>query len=258
MIGKEVLWEMKKDLSMGRGEHGFKKEMRISHYPLCYAKISHSCEIPDREHGFANLSQKWIRIWFAYGSHSCEIRIRDFGKGPRACFFGNWSSSTRRPWVLFEENLAWMLGLVFWIGEYKAEIGWGLDLECWVRNWEVFDGGKSWKLKGWTVMNSDCRGYEVKLWRWAAMVVLRLMNDDEKKLKEGIWWSEERCYEKWRRNWAWEEENTVFKKEMQISHYPLCYAKISHSCEIPDREHGFFKFASKTNSHMVRIPVKFA
>ena len=36
-------------------------------------------------------------------------------------------------------------------------------------------------------MNSGCRGYEVEWWRWAAMVVLRLMNDDEKKLKEGIW-----------------------------------------------------------------------
>ena len=24
---------------------------------------------------------------FAQGSHSCEIRIRYFGKGPRACFF---------------------------------------------------------------------------------------------------------------------------------------------------------------------------
>ena len=26
---------------------------------------------------------------FAQGSHSCEIRTRDFGNGPRACFFGN-------------------------------------------------------------------------------------------------------------------------------------------------------------------------
>ena len=40
-----------------------------------------------------------------------------------------------------------MLGLVFWIGEYKAEIGWGLDLECWVRNWEAFDGGKKLKIE---------------------------------------------------------------------------------------------------------------
>ena len=36
-------------------------------------------------------------------------------------------------------------------------------------------------------MNSDYRGYEVELWRWAAMVVLRVGNDEEKKLKEGIW-----------------------------------------------------------------------
>ena len=102
-------------------------------------------------------------------------------------------------------------------------------------------------------MNSGCRVYEVEWWRWAAMVVLRLMNDDEKKLKEGIWWSEERCYEKWRKNWAWEEENTALKRKCEFRICSWGNAKISHSCEIPDREHGFSIFASKTNSHMVGI-----
>ena len=156
-----------------------------------------------------------------------------------------------------------MLSLRFWIGKYRAEIGRGMDLECWVRNWKVFDGGKSWKLKGWTVMNSKCRGYEVELWRWAAMVVIRVENDEEKKLKEEIWWLEERLYEKWGRNWAWEEENMVFKKEMQISHYPLCYAKISHSCEIRIRDFGkgpracFLEIATKAFSHKGCVMRKF-
>ena len=45
--------------------------------------------LQDREHGFENWRKKRIRTGFAQGSHSCEIRTRDFGKGPRACFFGN-------------------------------------------------------------------------------------------------------------------------------------------------------------------------
>ena len=102
-------------------------------------------------------------------------------------------------------------------------------------------------------MNSGCRVYEVEWWRWAAMVVLRVGNYDEKKLKEGIWWSEERCYEKWRRIWAWEEENTALKRKCEFRICSWGNAKISHSCEIPDREHGFSIFASKTNSHMVGI-----
>ena len=112
---------------------------------------------------------------------------------------------------------------------------------------------KNWKLKWWTVMNSGCRVYEVEWWRWAAMVVLRVGNYDEKKLKEGIWWSEERCYEKWRRIWAWEEENTALKRNCEFRICSWGNAKISHSCENPDREHGFSIFASKTNSHMVGI-----
>ena len=55
-----------------------------------------------------------------------------------------------------------------------------------MKNWKVFDGGKRRKLKVWTMVNSECRGYGVELWRWVAMVVLRMGNDEEKGLKEGI------------------------------------------------------------------------
>ena len=36
-------------------------------------------------------------------------------------------------------------------------------------------------------MNSDCRGYEVELWRWAAMVVLMMRNDEEEGLYGWKW-----------------------------------------------------------------------
>ena len=40
-------------------------------------------------------------------------------------------------------------------------------------------------MKVWTVVNSEGRGYGVKLWGWAAMVVLRMGNDEEEELKDG-------------------------------------------------------------------------
>ena len=36
-------------------------------------------------------------------------------------------------------------------------------------------------------MNSECRGYGVELWRWAAMVVLRVGNDEEKRAQGRDW-----------------------------------------------------------------------
>ena len=76
-------------------------------------------------------------------------------------------------------------------------------------------------------------------------------NDEEKGLKEGIGWSEERCWEKWRRSLAFGEENTTFKEEVQISHDTLCCAKISHSYGVPRQRAWFWKFVPKTNSHKV-------
>ena len=63
---------MKKKLSMGRGEHDFKKEMRISHYPLCYAKISHSCEIQIE----SMVLQICLKNEFAYGWHMVCIPVK--------------------------------------------------------------------------------------------------------------------------------------------------------------------------------------
>ena len=88
---------MKRNLRKGFGDRkrgAMRNEERIEHGKrrtrslkrkckfriLCYAKISHSCEYPNREHGFENLSQKRIRTRFTHGSHSCEIRIRDLGR----------------------------------------------------------------------------------------------------------------------------------------------------------------------------------
>ena len=34
-------------------------------------------------------------------------------------------------------------------------------------------------------MNRDGRGYGMKLWRWAAMVVLRMGDDEGEELKDG-------------------------------------------------------------------------
>ena len=47
-------------------------------------------------------------------------------------------------------------------------------------------GERAEKWKVWTVVNSEGHGYGVELWRWAAMVVLRMGNDEEKGLKDGI------------------------------------------------------------------------
>ena len=39
-------------------------------------------------------------------------------------------------------------------------------------------------MKEWTVVNSEGRGYGVELWRWAAMVVLRMRDDEGDELKD--------------------------------------------------------------------------
>ena len=40
-------------------------------------------------------------------------------------------------------------------------------------------------MKVWTVVNSEGRDYGVELWRWAAMVVLRMADDEGEELKDG-------------------------------------------------------------------------
>ena len=207
------------------------------------------------------------------GENFCLLRLGNVGWGRKKDFswwlgleigafqeenleFGSFSSW--RQWVSYEETVAWILSLKLWFGKSKVGIGLGMDLECWVKNWRVFYAGKrrkSLKLKVWTVVNSEGHGYGVKLWGWAAMVVLRMGNDEGEELKDGNGWSEERCWEKWRRSLEFEEENMAFKEEVRISHKVMGSAKISHSCDFRieilgrDREHAFWKLVTKENSH---------
>lgn len=67
-----------------------------------------------------------------------------------------------------------------WISMNKVWMGLWKFLECWVMNWKDFDGGGGWNCRIWKMMNSDCRGNGVEYWRWAAMVVLMMMIDEEK------------------------------------------------------------------------------
>ena len=119
------------------------------------------------------------------------------------------------------------------------------------------DRAENWRSGLWWIVNVAAMewSYGDRLpwwcWEWG------MGNDEEKGLKDGIGWSEERYWEKWRRNLALEEENTTFKEEVRISHNPLCCAKISHSCGIPRQRAWFWKFVPKTNSHKVRTRFAF-
>ena len=92
----------------------------------------------------------------------------------------------------------------------------------------------------WSVVNSEGRGYGVKLWGWAAMVVLRMGNDEGEELKDGKWViGREVLRELKKKKLRIEEENMAFKEEVRISHKVMGSAKISHSCGSP-RQRAWF------------------
>ena len=99
------------------------------------------------------------------------------------------------------------------------------------------------------MVNSEGRGYGVELWRWAAMVVLRMRDDEGEVLKDGNGWSEDRCWEKWRKSLAFEEENMAFKEEVRKFRIPVVLQDREHGFEILSQKRIRTRFAFLWNSH---------
>ena len=137
-----------------------------------------------------------------------------------------------------------------------------MDLECWVKKWRLFDGGrrrKSWKWKLRTVVNSECRGYGMKLLRWPTMGGLRMGDDEGEDLVDGKEWSEKRWWEDWRRtrldfmkgNWLLKNK-CEFRTRWIVKCENFRIPVIFH-----DQDHGFGKMLTKAISHKVCITMHF-
>ena len=131
-----------------------------------------------------------------------------------------WSSHSRRQWVSYEETKALKPMLEVLILKNQGWVGFRDGFGVLVKKWRVFYGGrrrKSWKWKAWAVLNSDGRGYGMKLLRWAAMVGLRMGDDEGEDLVDGKKWSEKRWWEDWRRtSLEFKKRNWLLKNKCEF------------------------------------------